>query len=57
MTYVPILLVLAALIVTVVFMAPPDRRVEFARNIGITLLVLALLTLMFGFIAKQAIQK
>ena len=57
MTYVPIVLVLTALIVTVVFMAPADRRVEFARNIGITLAVLAVLTLMFGFIAKHALQK
>ena len=57
MTYVPILLVLTALIITVVFMAPADRRLEFARNIGITLAVLAVLTLMFGFIAKQALQK
>jgi hypothetical protein len=57
MSYLPILLVLAALLVTVVFMAPSDRRVEFARNIGITLVVLAVLTLMFGFIAKQALEK
>jgi hypothetical protein len=57
MSYLPILLVLTALFGTVVFMAPSDRRVEFARNIGITLVVLAVLTLMFGFIAKQALEK
>ncbi|HET7481944.1 MAG TPA: hypothetical protein VFK89_03700 [Actinomycetota bacterium] len=47
---------LAALIVTVVFMAPADRRVEFARNIGLTLVVLAILALMFGAIAKHSVQ-
>lgn len=56
MRYLPLLLVLAGLLVIVIFMAGPgEKRIQAARNIGLTIVVLMVLTLLFGLITRQAL--
>ena len=57
MRYLPMLLVLGGLLVVVAFMAGPgERRAELVRNMLLTLVVLAVLVLLFGLVARQWVQ-
>jgi hypothetical protein len=51
--YLPILLVMSGLLIVVVFMAgDPDKRKQVAINIGLTIAVLIVLTLLMGVVTK-----
>ncbi len=57
MRYVPMLGVLVFLVACVILMAGEGRRkVELARNMAITLGILFLLVIMFGFVARQFVE-
>jgi len=54
MRYLPMLVATAGLLILVVFMAGPgERRMEVARNIGVTLGILVVLVFLFGLVARQ----
>jgi hypothetical protein len=51
--YLPILLVMGALMIVVVFMAgDAEKRKQLAINIGLTIAVLVLLALVMGAVTK-----
>ena len=53
MRYLPILLLMGALLIVVVFMAgDAEKRKQLAINIGLTILVLVILTLLMGVVTK-----
>ncbi len=50
------LLAMGGLLVVVILMAGPgERRVTAARNIGLTIVILFVLALLFGLVARQAL--
>jgi hypothetical protein len=50
------LLAMGGLMVVVVFMAGPgEKRATAARNMGLTIVVLFVLALLFGLVAKRAL--
>ncbi len=56
MRYLPLLLAIGGLMLIVVFMAGPgEKRAAAARNMGLTLVVLFVLALVFGLVAKRAL--
>ena len=56
MRYLPMLLTMGGLMLIVVLMAGPgEKRATAARNMGLTLVVLFVLAVLFGLVAKRAL--
>lgn len=56
MRYLPMLLAMGGLMLLVIFMAGPgERRATAARNMGLTLVVLFVLAMLFGLVARRAL--
>ncbi|MDQ3940646.1 MAG: hypothetical protein M3238_04755 [Actinomycetota bacterium] len=54
MTYLPIIGLLIGLIILVVLMAGPgERRVEMIQKIGMTLVVLIVMSLLFALVTRD----